>query len=69
MLAIGRKRRTACYSPAIWAEARGWLTDCGMDPDEADECSDAQIRALIRRHYDGGTLNGWSGFLRDAFPS
>lgn len=50
-------------TPAMLAEARGWLLDCY--PDDADVIealgAAALVRAVDRRYPDG-----WRGFLADA---
>lgn len=35
-------------------EMRGWLLDCGADPDWVDDLSDAAVERVVRRNFDGG---------------
>lgn len=43
----------------IFAEARGWLEDCGFDTDELAELDDLEVRRVLDRNFDGG----WVEFL------
>ena len=49
---------------ALYREARDWIADCWDDVDVAS-LSDAEIRAGVQRHYEGG----WAAFARDAAVS
>ena len=51
--------RTACYGKGIWEEARGWLMDCGADPEDVEAWSDGYVKRLVERHH----FDGWKGFL------
>ena len=48
-----------CTEPDLYREARGWIADCFDDVDVA-ELTDAEVRAGIQRHYEGG----WAAFVR-----
>ena len=47
------------------AEARGWLLDCGCDPDELASHDDASVIKTVAANYDGG----WAQFIADGQPT
>lgn len=51
-------KKNAPHNAELQREARGWLTDCGMNESAVERLSDAQIQTLVNRQYSGG----WSEF-------
>jgi len=50
--------------PGLLAEARDWIADCAwrnLEPEDVAGLSDAQVRAGVERHYEGG----WEQFALD----
>lgn len=52
------------FDTALMTEARGWLLDCGADPDLVDEATDLAVHREVDRHYEGG----WPQFVADGEP-